>query len=180
MAQRDAKYALVVNALVLLAFGWAAILIEIAPLGGRAGATPSPDLLFCVAAVLVLRRPAATPASLVLLLGLARDLVSGGAVGLGALTLLAAVEVLRWTRERLQRRSFIYEFAAVGALAIAMSLVQVVILTFAFTPSPALETLGLGVLVTVAAYIGIALVFRFVLRLRGDPLEARGGLRGAR
>lgn len=180
MAQRDAKYVRAFNAVVLVAFGWAAILIEIAPLGARASETPSPDLLFCVAGFLALRRPTATPASLVLLLGLVRDLVGGGAVGLGALTLLAAVEALRWFRERLMRRSFAYELAAVAALASAMSLLQVVILTFAFAPSPALETLGLGVAVTVASYAGVALVFRYLLQLRADPLEARNLIRSGR
>ncbi|MEO0361797.1 MAG: rod shape-determining protein MreD, partial [Pseudomonadota bacterium] len=56
--------------LVLVAFGWLAVQIELAPLGARAGATPAPDLLFCVVACLVLRRPEESPAILILLIGL--------------------------------------------------------------------------------------------------------------
>lgn len=180
MAQRDGKYTRALNAAVLVAFGWLAILIEIAPLGARASETPSPDLLFCVASYLAIRRPTATPASLILLLGLARDFIGGGAVGLGALCLLGAVEILRRSRERLMRRSFGYELGVVAVVALAMSVVQVVVLTFAFAPSPALETLGLGVVVTVASYALVALVFRYILRLRADPLETRNVIRSAR
>lgn len=180
MAQREPKYSHWLNAIVLIGFGWLAILLELAPLGGRASATPSPDLLLCVAAFLVLRRPASTPASLVLILGLMRDLVGGDAVGLGALTLLGAVEVLRAYRERLLRRSFIYEVAAIAMATAAISVVQVAVLTLALTPSPALEILGLGALATVGAYVAIAAVFRFLLRMRPEGLETRNLIRGAR
>ena len=117
MAQREPKYSKWLNAVVLIGFGWLAILLELAPLGGRASATPSPDLLLCVSAFLVLRRPTSTPAGLVLILGLTRDLVGGDAVGLGALTLLGAVEVLRIYRERLLRRTFAYEVAVIALAA---------------------------------------------------------------
>ena len=184
MTQRDATYARWLNALVLIGFGWLAILIELAPLGALASAAPSPELLFCVAGFLALRRPASTPTVIVLLLGLASDVISGGPIGLGALTLLAAVEALRANREWLLRHSVVYEIAAVAALAVLMNAAKVVILTIAFVPSPALETLGLGVLGTIGAYILIAAFFRFVMRLRAEPLEARnlirGGVRAAR
>ncbi|MEL6792966.1 MAG: rod shape-determining protein MreD [Pseudomonadota bacterium] len=177
MTPRDPAYARWLNALVLVGFGWLAILIELAPLGARASATPSPELLLCVAAFLSLRRPNSTPSALILLLGLASDVISGGPVGLGALTLLAAVEALRANREWLLRHSVIYEVLAIAALAIVMNVVKVVILTMAFVPSPALETLGLGVLATVGAYVAIAAFFRFVMRLRAEPLEARNLIR---
>ena len=62
MARREPRYARWLNALVLLGLGWLAILLELAPLGGMASATPSPDFLFCVAAFLVVRRSRSTPA----------------------------------------------------------------------------------------------------------------------
>ncbi|MEL7464419.1 MAG: hypothetical protein AAFN79_10155, partial [Pseudomonadota bacterium] len=105
MIQRDPAYARWLNALVLIGFGWLAILLELAPLGARASAAPSPELLFCVAAFLALRRPGSTPSALVLLLGLANDVLGGGPAGLGALTMLAAVEALRANRDWLLRHS---------------------------------------------------------------------------
>lgn len=151
--------------------GAAAILIGLAPTDARATAVPAPDLLFCVAACLALRRPAATPAGLVLLLGLARDLVGGGPAGLGALTLWAAVEWLRARRERIARAP-LAEAAAVAALAVLIPLAQLVALTLAFAASPPLVTLAAGALTTAAAYPFVAVLLRFGLRIRGEPAEA--------
>ena len=180
MAERSPAYSLWLNALVLVGFGWLAILLELAPLGARASATPSPDLLFCVAAFLVLRRPNSTPAILVILLGLARDVIGGGAVGLGAIALFGAIEFLRANRDRLRRRSFISELAVIVVLAFAINAIHVVVLTITFAPSPALDILVLGVALTLGAYILIAGFFRFALRLKAEPLESRNLIRSAR
>ena len=83
------------SVIVLAAFGWLAILLEMAPLNEDARAFPAPDLLFCVCAYFALRRPSGSPGLLVGVLGLCRDLVSGGPVGLGAMSLIAGVETMR-------------------------------------------------------------------------------------
>ncbi len=155
----------------LVGLGALAILLSLAPLDARASATPSPDLLFCVAAFLALRRPAATPAILVLLLGLARDLAGGGPVGLGALTLWISIEWLKSRRDRIVR-SVWSELLAVAAIAFLAPLAQLVILTLSFANSPPLTTLAAGGLATLVAYGAVALVMRFGLRIRGVPLEA--------
>lgn len=175
MARREPGYARWLNALVLLGLGWLAILLELAPLGGLASSAPSPDFLFCVAAFLVVRRSRSTPAIMVLLLGLARDLIGGGAVGIEALTLLGAVELMRGYRFWLRRRSFVFELALAAALAMGMAALQVVALTITFAPSPALETLALGVLGTAGAYVAVAFLLRYGLRLRAEP-QPRGPL----
>lgn len=162
------------NLFVLLGFGWVAILLELAPLREAAGRTPSPDLLFCVCVYLALRRPAATPASAILLLGLARDLIGGGApAGLGALSLLAAVEALRALRARLRRRAAFYEFAAVSFAAAAMIGAQIALLALTFAPTPSLDVMLLRLLATALAYVLVFALFRVALRIGYDGAGAR-------
>ena len=170
MAGRAPIYLPVLNTLVLIGFGWLAIVIELAPLG-PAGAHASPDLLFAVAAFLVLRRPSATPTLFVLLLGLARDILSGGPTGLGALALLFGVEALRAYRPTLARRSFVSEFLAISAVAALASAFQALALVVTLTPLPALSIVGARILETLVAYLAIAVLFRYVLRIQADPLE---------
>ncbi|MEM7544469.1 MAG: hypothetical protein AAF367_02950 [Pseudomonadota bacterium] len=177
MAERVPRYHRWANALVLLGFGWLAILLQLAPLSGLASAPPSPDLLFCVAAFLLLRRPASTPAFLIVILGLLRDLLGGGPAGLGALVLLAALEVLRLYADLIRRRGFFVELAAIATLVLMMSAFQVVVLALALTPIPPLDRIAMGALMTILAYIGVAILFRWVLRIRPAP-EDNGMLIG--
>lgn len=170
MAAPQTRTFLWANILVLLAFGWLAILLGLTPLDARASAAPMPDFLFCVAAFLAIRRPAATPAVLIIILGLVRDLAGGGPVGLGALTLWGGVEYLRFHRDRLLR-SFLIEAWVVFVVSIVLTAIQLGVLLLALTPSPPLEVLGFGVLSTLAAYFIITLIFRHVFRIRPEAGE---------
>lgn len=170
MAERAPRPVLFANMAVLIGFGWFAILVSLTPVDARASAAPSPDLLFCVASYLAIRRPGATPGALVLLLGLARDLAGGGPVGLGALTLWAAVEYLRFHRDRLLR-SPAMELGVVAATIVAMNLAQLVVLLLALTPSPPLEVLGAGALGSFLAYIVVAVILRYLFMIRPDQVE---------
>ncbi len=168
MAARAPSYLKWLNSLVLIGFAWMAILIELTPLNEEASTMPAPDLLFCVAAFLVLRRPSATPAFLVVILGLTRDLLGGGPVGLGALALVAAIESLRALGEFLSRHNFLFELAAIAAFSFVLIGLQTFGLLITFAPTPPLDQLGLRVLGTIAAYIWIYIFFRWVLRVRGE------------
>lgn len=170
MAERVPPTLYWANVIVLIAFGWLAILIGLTPVNMRASAAPSPDILFCVAAFLAIRRSSATPPVLVLLLGLLRDLTGGGPTGLGALTLLAAVEYLRYRREWLLR-SFFTEIWAVAATIFVMAAAQLALLLLALTPSPPLEVLADGVGTTFVAYLIVWLIFRNVFRIMPDVDE---------
>lgn len=167
-AGRPSFYLRWTGVVILISFGWLAILLELAPLNEEAGALPSPDILFCVVAFLVMRRPGGAPGVLILALGLARDLLGGGPVGLGALVLLAAAEILRAMAETLRRRSRIYEFAAIAALATLMTAAQVIVLTISFAALPPIDVLGVRLLMTVGAYLVVFFLFRQILRIRAE------------
>ena len=120
-----------------------------------------------------MRRPSGAPAAVVLLLGLARDLLGGWPVGLGALTLVAATETLRMIADPLRRRARIYEFLVIACLAAAMAMAQIAALTLALAAPPTLEMAGLRVLMTTAAYLVVFFVFRQVMRIRAEPPPSR-------
>ncbi|MEO0360127.1 MAG: rod shape-determining protein MreD, partial [Pseudomonadota bacterium] len=154
--------------------------IELAPLGARAGATPAPDLLFCVVACLVLRRPEESPAILILLIGLARDLVGGGPVGLGALLLFAGAEALRLAGERARRLSLLREFVTVALAVLALSAAEALVFALTLAPTPPLEIVGLGALVTCAAYPAVVALLQGVFRIRRAAEDPRLALLRAR
>lgn len=168
MAASAPSYLKWLNSLVLIGFAWLAILIELAPLNEQASTMPAPDLLFCVAAFLVLRRPSATPAFLIVILGLARDLLGGGPVGLGALALVAAIECLRALGDFLSRHNFLFEFGAIVAASFVLVGLQTFGLLITFSAVPPIEQLGLRVPGTIGAYLWVFVLFRWVLRVRGE------------
>lgn len=170
---RPSLYLRWTGTLILLCFGWLAILLELAPINEAAGALPSPDILFCVVAFLVMRRPGSAPGVLILTLGLARDLLGGGPVGLGALTLLAAAETLRYLAEPLRRRSRIYEFLAIALLAAAIAIAHVIVLTMALAAVPPLDVLAMRLVMTVGTYFLVFFLFRQILRIRAERLGDR-------
>lgn len=167
MAGRVTLYQRFSAAALVLVFGWLAILVEITPINQNTNALPSPDLLFCVLAFMAIRRPDTTSAWLVLLLALSRDLLTGGPVGLGALTIFAAVESLRIISELLRRRRII-EVAAIIAAAFAINFAQAVLLTITLADAPTLLPLLQRTAFTVAAYPIVFFLFRQILRIRGD------------
>jgi len=168
MAARAPSYLKWLNSLVLIGFAWLAILIELSPLNEEASTMPAPDLLFCIAAFLVLRRPSATPAFLIVILGLARDLLGGGSVGLGALALVASIEGLRALGEFLSRHNFLFELGAVAAFSLLLVSLQTFGLLVTFSAVPPIDQLVLRVLGTIGAYLWVFVFFRWILRVRGE------------
>ncbi|MEM7270020.1 MAG: rod shape-determining protein MreD [Pseudomonadota bacterium] len=167
------------NGLVLIAFGWLAVLLELAPLNEEAGALPAPDLLFCVCAYFALRRPTGTPAVLVGLMGLVRDLISGGPVGLGALTLLAGVETVRSVSETIRRRGLAAELLMIAIASVGMIALNVLALVVTFSPIPDIMQLVLRAAGTLGAYVLIYLFMRFIMRVRDDAWRDRSLSSGA-
>ena len=132
--------------------GWIAIAADLASVGGSAGALPAPDLLFCLSAAFAQRRPAATPATLVFLLGLARDSLSAGPFGLGALALTVSVEGARRAAAAARHEGFLFDWGRAAAWAALGAALLWLGLALSFAPRPALFELALRLAATIAAY----------------------------
>lgn len=143
-----------------------AVSIESAPLGFRADAWPSPDLLFCIVACWSLRRPQAVPLLLIFGLGLARDLLTDLPAGAGALTLVLASEGLKAGADPLSRRGFGSEWLAVAGAFAAMLLAQWLMVLLVLAHPPYLVELGQQWLVTLALYPPLAALLRWPFGVR--------------
>jgi rod shape-determining protein MreD len=135
-----------------------------------------PDLLFCVAALWSIRRPAAVPLTVLFALALARDLVSGAPVGLGALAFVLVCAALRGNSAALRRRAFPVEWLTVATAAALMLTVHQALLMVTLAPTPSLEGLGLRFGVTALAYPAVALFFRWAARIGPANAAADGEL----
>jgi rod shape-determining protein MreD len=157
------------SVLLLVAAAWFAVAADMAPVGGWLGGWSGPDLLFCVVALWTLRRPALTPAAVVLLLGLSRDLLSGGPVGAGALGLLLATEALRARAPVRRRGGFAAECLAASLAAIVALGAPWALLTVTLAPTPPIVALADRLGATVAAYPIVALALRWAVRVGPAP-----------
>lgn len=151
--------------LVMCTLALIAIYAEAAPLGLGPTAPPSPDLLLCVLVYWSIRRPGSTPLIAVFALGLVRDFLTDTPLGAGALSLVLLTEVFKMQRHHLQRSSFLVEWMALaaGALAATALVWSLVILTLA--QPPYLISLLHQCLYTAMAYPLLVVFLRWVLRI---------------
>jgi rod shape-determining protein MreD len=146
--------------LALLVLALLAIHLPLVPVSHGAERAALPDLLFGLVASWVLLRPDTLPLLLVVGLGLLADLLLGRPLGLGALGLVAASELLRGRRLGFLRGWW--------ATALAFALVVAgtwLALTLALLPAPRLDVLAWHWLATVAAYPLAVLLVRGAFRL---------------
>ncbi|MBY8975733.1 rod shape-determining protein MreD [Rhodobacteraceae bacterium NNCM2] len=167
----------VIRMLIFTALGLLAIFIEAAPAGIEATSLPSPDLLLCVVAFWVLRRPGSTPLLLVFALGLCRDLLTDAPLGAGTLGIVLAAQVLTERRNWIAAQPFVVEWMMVG-LAIAFTLIlQWVLVVVTLGHPPYLRLLLIMAGMTFFSYPVVAVVFRWLLGIswrKGDGLTRSG------
>ena len=157
---------------LLLVLGLLAIFIEAAPLGLRADAYPSPDILFCIVAYWSTRRPEAAALLAIFALGLARDLMTDIPAGAGVLTLVLASEFLKTLSNGLSRRSFATEWLLLATVLALVILTQWLIVLLLLAHPPYLVDLGYQWLATMALYPVLALVFRWLFRIGWRKIPA--------
>lgn len=151
---------------LMLLLGLIAISVEAAPLGLSADAYPSPDILFCVVAYWSIRRPEAAVLIAVFVLGLTRDLLTDAPVGAGVLTLVFASEFLKTLSQGLSRHSFATEWLLLGTVLALVILTQWLIVLILLAHPPYLIDLGYQWLATMVLYPLLALIFRWLFRIR--------------
>lgn len=157
--------------LLLLLAGAACILIAAVPMRPGVPEWPVPDLLMLLCCYWVLRRPESTPLLAVFALGLAADLVLLRPVGVGALTLVLATEVLRAQRQGLGDTSFLVEWLIVALTVLVMATLQIALLWLGLGALPALGEVAAHAGLTAAVYPLMAFVCATLLGLR----HRRGG-----
>ncbi|HLS59105.1 MAG TPA: rod shape-determining protein MreD [Paracoccaceae bacterium] len=151
--------ALLLQRVLVASLGTIAIHLPLVPVGQAGERIANPDLLFCLLAACVLRRPEAVPLSLVLVLGLLADFILGRAPGPGALGLVLATEHLR----RRSPGSFLAEWLRAALLFAAILAGIAALLALTLAPLPGSAVLARYWLATALAYPLVAAALRFAL-----------------
>ncbi len=154
-----------------VAMAMAAILIEVAPLGLSAGASSAPDLVAVAVFFWALRRPEATPILLVFLVAILRDLLAGGPVGAGALTLVIAAVMVRARNGAHLPPHLEWALFAIFAFATAFGAWLMVWITAG--GAPALSTVLSRAALSVMVYPAIYVIFQGVFRVRSREMAER-------
>ncbi|MER2508085.1 MAG: rod shape-determining protein MreD [Amaricoccus sp.] len=157
--------------------GIVAIYAALLPFSPGSGA-PVPDILYCLVIAWVLRRPASAPLAVVLGLGLLADFLLSRPIGLGALGLVLASEIIRGRASLLRGVPFVLEWIAAMVLFVAMLAVETLVLRVSFADAPGLAPLGWHIAATVAIYPFVALLLILCLGFaapRATPVGTRLG-----
>lgn len=166
IAARGTAIGALAEAIVLALVGLAALhlmLIPFAPVASGA----KPDLVFALLAAAVLRRPDRVPLALVLGLGIAGDILLARPPGLGALGLLAGVEVLRAAAGRLGGAPFLLHWLAVAVVFAGVVALTEAMLALVLLPGAGVVWAGRHVAATVAVYPLAALLVALATRRSG-------------
>lgn len=155
---------------VMLALaGFVCILLSATPMQPGIHAWPTPDLLFALCCFWVIRRPESAPLLLIAALGLLADLILMRPVGIGALGLVLATEVLRASVRAVRETPLLVEWLFVSLLVLAMCLFHALILWLSLGNLPGLRAMAAYGLATAAVYPVVALFCGLILGVRHRP-----------
>lgn len=151
---------------VLALIGFGCILFAAVPLQPGAAQWPMPDLLMMLLYYWTLRRPDSTPMLLVFGLGIVADLILMRPVGLGALTLVMATELLRSQVRTLREVAFVVEWLTIALLVTTAMGMQMSLLWLSLGTLPKLGEVALYAATTILIYPVVAILCGGILGLR--------------
>jgi rod shape-determining protein MreD len=169
---RPAPLPLWAQTALLGGFGVLAACAALTPLA-PGGSLVAPDLLYCLVMAWVLRSPASAPIWIIVALGLLGDVMMSRPIGLGALGLMLASEVMRVFTSRLRGAAFVLEWLAVMTGFVAMLAGVELVMRLALAPGPGLGPSMRYVVSTAIAYPVVAAGLAFGLGLHPQrPVRA--------
>lgn len=142
------------------------LFVRALPLSALPATIPGPDLLLCLAAAWVLRRPEYVPALVIVAVFLLEDVLTMRPLGLWTLIALVGTEFLRSRAIFARDLPFPVEWAMVGVVIVAMTIANRVVLAIFMVPQAGLGPVLLQVVVTLIAYPGVVFISHALLGLR--------------
>lgn len=156
---------------LLLAAGL--MFLQLLPLSTAAAGVPGPDLLLCLAAAWIVRRPDYVPVLLIAAVFLLQDMLVMRPPGLWAAIVLLGCEFLRARTRSSRDMPFVVEWALVGAVLLAMLLAYRLVIALAMVPQHGLGQTLVQLVLTFSAYPAVAFVTQAVFRVRKRSPGAR-------
>ncbi len=148
------------------------------PFGKAVGGGTFPDILYCLMVAWVIRRSATAPLLLVLLLAIIGDVMMMRPLGLWALLLVLATELMRYSEKTLYEVPFVIEWIYVSLLFLLLQLAQNLIFFVTFSETYPLADILWYFLATSLVYPVIVLFLNWVVRVRFVEEEVRSSRLG--
>ncbi len=142
------------------------IFISMLPLTTEPRRVPGPDLLFCITAIWIMRRPRWAPVGLIVLVHLIADLLFLRPVGLWPAISLLGYEYLRRKSTASTEIPALIEFGMAMTLFATMVAANAVVHLLFGIPHPSFGASALHVIVTAVAYPVVMAFSVFVTRVR--------------
>lgn len=158
---------------LFIVLGFVSIGLAILPMGLTADSTPFPDLMFCVIAAWVIRRPETAPLLAIAAIGLVGDVMMMRPLGLWTLLLVLGSEGLRISERAFRDIPFVLEWIYVSGFLIIMIILQNVILLVSFADVYDFGMLAWHVMRTIAIYPIVAAVLYWIFRIRAPKPNER-------
>lgn len=162
-----------------LALALAIILFHLIPLDTQPRRWAPPDLLIAFAMAWSLRRPDYVPALSIAAVMLTADLLFQRPPGLLAVLVVLGSEYLKNRNAGLREAGFLAEWAAVGSVFVAITLLNRLILGLLAVQQAQLSLSLIQLLLTIAAYPAVVLVSHSAMGVRRPALREKAIL-GAR
>ncbi len=141
------------------------LFVKLIPLDLLPGRIAPPDIMFCLAVALLIRRPGALPMWLVALVFLLNDILLSQPLGLWALIVLATSEVVRGTRSNVREMLFLSEWFWFAGLYVAATVALFVLKFLLFIPREPLTMILPMLVFTVACYPVVVLYLNYVFKV---------------
>lgn len=136
-----------------------------APVSMTPFAIPSPDLVFCLIAAWLVRRPDLVSAGVIIAAVLTAEIFLLQTPGLWSAIVLLASEYLRASAERIRSRPFLYEWLLVAAVYVAAVIAHQFFLALTFLPAPSPEWALLHGVETLLAYPLVVAITNLLFRV---------------
>jgi len=155
-----------------------ALFVALLPVNGATAGLPGPDLILCLSAVWVIRRPSYVPMLWVALVLLISDLILMQPPGLGAAISVLLVEFLRSRVAQLRSATFMQEWLSVSVLMAGAALIYRIAQWVAMLSNPPLLHDLAAVAMTIAVYPLVVAVSAALFNVRKvTPAEVAGQVR---
>ena len=154
--------------LLFLCLCFLTLVINLVPNGFTNTYLTFPDILYCLAASWIFRKPNYVPAPLVVGVFLFQDILFGLPIGLGTAIMLAIIEYLRSRNELIRYQSFFIEWGMVSFGYLIFILLYQLVLIITFSQPSSFGTLIFLFLETIIIYPAIVFVSSNLFKVRKD------------
>jgi len=128
------------------------VFVQLLPINPGPGGIPGPDVILLIALSWIVMRPDYVPVFLLAIVILATDLLLMRPPGLWTALAVISGEFLRGRQAQLRAASFLSEWALVGALVLAMTITNALVLAIFAVDQPSLGLTIMRLLFTIMCY----------------------------